>query len=246
LAFWCWVHRHIVQLLNQVMKNQKITGLLFILGAAGVLIPYIFLTIIFDYPSILREDIGVVLMKFNQGGNSLILTWWLFAILGLPLLIAYIKLGKQLEQQSSNASWLTTVGVIGLVTQMVGLLRWSFVVPILAHNYRVGNETSKEITKAIFEVIHQYGGVVLGEHVGQLFTIVWVIGITRVMQQLKLVPVWISGLGYGSSAIYLLAQAELFATVIPNIPVWDSAGFIGSTLWIIWLIGVGVILIRKK
>jgi hypothetical protein len=228
------------------MKNQKITGLLFILGAAGVLIPYIVLTIIFDYPNILREDIGVVLMKFKQGGNSLILAWWLFAVLGLPMLIAYIKLGKHLEQQSSNASWLTTVGLIGLVTQMVGLLRWSFVVPILAHNYRVGNETTKEITKAIFEVIHQYGGVVLGEHVGQLFTIVWVIGITRVMQQLKLVPVWISGLGYGSSAIYLLAQAELFATVIPNIPVWDLAGFIGSTLWIIWLIGVGVILIRKN
>jgi hypothetical protein len=45
---------------------------------------------------------------------------------------------------------------------------------------------------------------------------------------------------------YLLAQAELFATVLKGFPVWDRAGFIGSTLWLVWLIIVGVIFIRKR
>jgi hypothetical protein len=31
--------------------------------------------------------------------------------------------------------------------------------------------------------------------------------------------------GYISSVIYLLAQAELFKTVIPDFPIWDMAGF---------------------
>jgi len=47
-----------------------------------------------------------------------------------------------------------------------------------------------------------------------------------------------------ASAIYLLAQAELFATVIPGFPVWDMAGFIGSTLWLMWLIIIGILFFR--
>jgi len=53
-------------------------------------------------------------------------------------------------------------------------------------------------------------------------------------------------MGIISSAIYFLAQAELFATVIPGFPVWDLAGFIGSTLWLLWLVIVGIIFIRKN
>ena len=49
-----------------------------------------------------------------------------------------------------------------------------------------------------------------------------------------------------ASVIYLLAQAELFATVIPGFPVWDMAGFIGSTLWLIWLIIVGFKFLNLK
>lgn len=228
------------------IKMNKLTGWLFILGALGVFVPYTILTITFDYPDILRQDVGVVLTKFHQGGNSLILTWWLFAVLGLPMLVAYKQLGKKLEHKAASVGWLTTIGIIGLISQMIGLLRWTFVVPILASNYDVGNDTTKEISKAVFQVVHQYGGVVLGEHIGQIFTIIWVIGITRVLQISKLVPVWITWLGYGSSFIYLLAQAELFATVISIFPVWDLAGFIGSTLWLIWLIALGVDLIRTK
>jgi len=43
-----------------------------------------------------------------------------------------------------------------------------------------------------------------------------------------------------------LAQAELFATVMPNFPVLDMAGFIGSTLWLVWLIAVGVCFFKKE
>ena len=71
------------------MKSDKATGLLLISGAIGVCIPYTILTVIFEYPDILRRDTGTVLTKFHEGGNTLVFTWWAFAILGLPLLIAY-------------------------------------------------------------------------------------------------------------------------------------------------------------
>lgn len=227
------------------MKTEKLIGLLLILGAIGVFIPYTTLTIIFEYPDILRQDTGAILTKFNQGGSRLILTWWAFAILGLPLLIALILIGQKLEQSFYHARWVTTIGIIGLVVQIIGLLRWTFVVPVLANSYISGNEITKEANKVAFQMIHQYGGVVLGEHIGQFFTIVWTIMITIFFAKKKLFPNWINWLGYASSIIYLTAQAELFATVIPMFPVWDLAGFIGSTLWLIWLIIVGI-RIQKK
>ncbi|HLA58471.1 MAG TPA: hypothetical protein VK622_06910, partial [Puia sp.] len=64
-------------------NREKTIGLLLITGAVGVLIPYTILTIIFDYPNILRQDPAIILTRFHAGGSSLILTWWAFAILGL-------------------------------------------------------------------------------------------------------------------------------------------------------------------
>jgi hypothetical protein len=228
------------------MKTEKQIGILLILGALGVLIPYIILTTIFDYPNILRQETGLILTKFHEAGNSLIWTWWAFAILGLPLLIAYILLGQILENKFTFIRWATAIGVIGLIVQMIGLFRWTFVVPILANNFVTGNEMTKETSKIGFQIIHQYGGVVLGEHIGQIFTIIWTIMISYAFSKLKLSPKWIIWLGYISSLIYLLAQAELFATVMPHFPVVDIAGFLGSTLWIIWLIITGIQFIRAK
>jgi hypothetical protein len=97
-----------------------------------------------------------------------------------------------------------------------------------------------------FKTIHKFGGVLLGEHLGQLFTIIWTVLISIVLDRLKFVPKWTTWLAYISSAIYILSQAELLATVIPGFPVWDLAGFIGSTLWLIWLIIIGIKFLRPK
>jgi hypothetical protein len=228
------------------MRTEKTIGISLIIGALGVLIPYTILTIIFDYPDILRQETGIILTKFHEGGNRLIWTWWAFAILGLPLINAYILIGQKLEQKFSFVRWTTTLGVIGLLVQMIGLLRWTFVVPVLANNFVNGNEMTKEASKVAFQIVHQYGGVVLGEHIGQLFTIIWTVMISYAFAKLKLFPKWIIWLGYISSGIYLMAQTELFATVMPTIHVVDFAGFVGSTLWIIWLIVVGVKMLRIK
>lgn len=222
------------------MKPEKTIGILLILGAIGVLVPYTILTIIFDYPNILRQETGVILTKFHQGGNQLIWTWWAFAILGLPLLEAVVLLGQKLEQRFYFMRWATTLGIIGLIVQMLGLLRWTFVVPVLANNYLAGNEMTKQASKIVFQVVHQYGGVVLGEHIGQLFTIAWTVMLSSAFSQLKIIPKWTIWLGYISSAIYILAQSELFATVMPTISVISWAGFLGSILWIVWLIIIGL------
>ncbi len=229
------------------MKSEKRIGILLISGAVGVFIPYTLLSMTFNYPAILRQDAGIVLTRFHEGGSSLIFTWWAFAIMGLPLLIAYILIGQLLDKKSVHIKWVTTLGVISGIVQIVGLLRWVFVVPVLASSYiNTENRATKESVTIVFKAIHQFGGVLLGEHLGQLFTVIWTIMISIIFTRVRYTPAWINRMGIASSIIYFMAQAELFATVIPGFPVWDVAGFIGSTLWLIWLVILGVYFYTKK
>jgi len=44
--------------------------------------------------------------------------------------------------------------------------------------------------------------------------------------------------------LYLFNQGDILATAVPGFPVFDLAGFAGSTLWAVWLIALGVGVLR--
>ncbi|MBD2701347.1 DUF4386 domain-containing protein [Spirosoma sp. BT702] len=227
------------------IPSNRLIGFLLILGAVLVLIPYTLLTITFNYPLVLREEPGQVLTQFHAGGSTLIFTWLAFALSGFPLLIAYVLIGQRFENQVYFVRLATTLGVTSGLVQIVGLLRWTFVVPVLATNYvNTTDPAIRAASVAAFQTIHQFGGVLLGEHLGQLLTIAWTILIARTFAQLALFPSWVSWFGYVASAIYLMAQGDLLATVIPGFPAWDLAGLLGSTFWLVWLVTVGVQFLR--
>lgn len=226
--------------------EARTIGALLIVGAIAVLIPYTMLTMTFDYPDILRLDTSTILTRFHEGGSSLIWTWFAFAVTGLPLLPAFIWLGRMWDDRSPMVRIATTIGVIALVVQIVGLLRWTFVVPVLSDTYvHATDEATKAAAVVVFKAIHQFGGVILGEHLGQLFTIAWTVMMTVVMMRARIFSWWIHILGLTAAVVYAMSQAELFATVMPSFPVWDLAGFLGSTLWLIWLVVLGVALWRR-
>ncbi|MBK8899713.1 MAG: DUF4386 family protein [Anaerolineaceae bacterium] len=98
----------------------------------------------------------------------------------------------------------------------------------------------------VFQSIHQYGGVTLGEHLGQFFSVVWAVLVCVTALRTRLMPPWLAWWGIGASAIYFMAQTELLATVMPGVPVVPEAGLVGSTLWLLWLIGLGIALLRTE
>jgi len=228
---------------------RQLTGLFFILGAVLVNIPYTLLILNFNYPDILRTPVDQILTQFQAGGSSLIYTWLAFAWVGLPMLFGAIMIKRILEKENSlflDAA--TTIGVIGFVVQVIGLLRWVFVVPVIARLYTDPTATiaMKDSLSALFMGIHQYGGVVLGEHMGQFFIIIWMGMISAIIYRSPMFSRWVAWLGWIASAVYLLAQTELLATVMPDFPVIGWAGLCGSLLWLLWMIVIGVYLIKNK
>ncbi len=220
------------------MNNYKTIGWSLIIGVITVVIPYTILTVIFEYPNILRQETGSILTKFYGKENKLIFTWWCFAISAIPLLIAFVKIGEM--PQLAVIKWATTFAVIAVMAQAIGLLRWVFVVPVLAANYvNADNPFTREIAVSDFKLIHQFGGVLLGEHIGQLFTVIWTIVISISFLKSNTFAKWKNWLGLISSIIYLSAQAEIFNTVISSFPYLSYAGLAGSTLWLLWLLLLG-------
>jgi Domain of unknown function (DUF4386) len=228
---------------------RQLTGLFFIFGSILVNIPFTLLIMNFDYPDILRLPTAEILTRFQAGGNSLIYTWLAFAWVGLPLLFGVIMLKRVLEKEKSPfLEMATTIGVIGFIVQVIGLLRWVFVVPVLARLFT--DPSTDSVTKAaipaVFIAVHQYGGVILGEHMGQFLIIIWMSIISGIIYKSKMFSKWLAWLGWITSVIYLLGQTELFATAIPNFPVLDWAGLYGSLLWLVWMTLLGIYLFKYK
>jgi hypothetical protein len=228
---------------------RKLTGLLFIVGAILVNIPYAMLITNFGYPDILREPAATVLTQFQAGGPNLIFTWLAFAWVGLPLVFGTVMLKRVLEPEGhALLETATTIGVIGLVLAVVGLTRWVFVVPGLARLYT--DPASSEMIRAsvlvTFQAVHQYGGVVIGEHISQFMTVVWMALISGMMLRSVLFKAWQGWLGLVAALVFFLAQSELLATVIPSFPVVPAAGLLGSLLWLVWMMVMGVALVRFR
>jgi hypothetical protein len=200
----------------------------------------------FEYPDILRRPTSEVLERFRAGGAGLILLWWMFMLSGLLLIAGAVLLGQVLGF-GVIVPVATTIGVLAGFVQMLGLLRWVYVVPGLARAYTdpsAGTE-QKEATAAVFRALHQYLGVGVGEHLGYLFTGIWsvLVGIAIVGDGTAL-PVWLGWPGVVIGAGLVIGSAEFLG---PNEERgWGLAGTAIPVLyiaWSVWLLAMGIALL---
>jgi hypothetical protein len=222
-------------------RLRRTTGGLFVVGALAFAAAATTLSSTFDWPDILREPTSVVLPTFVAGGDSLIWTWlataWTYAILAIPILLLPAALGRRQDPALRAATYL---GATSVVLSLIGFLRWVFVVPPLARHYVNGNATTKAAVDAAWNAQHQFGGALLGEHLGQLLVIGWSATLSVIILRARVLPRWLGATGLVVSALYLLNQGDILATAVPSFPVWDLAGLIGSTGWGLWVAALGV------
>ena len=143
----------------------------------------------FNWPDILREPARVVLPAFAGGGTSLVWTWfatgWAYAILAVPILLLPAALGRRDDLALGVATY---VGATSVVLSLTGFLRWVFVVPPLARSYVTGDATTRAAVDAAWTAQHQYGGALLGEHLGQLLVIGWSVTVCVIIARTRSCP----------------------------------------------------------
>src|SRR4051812_40740279 len=226
---------------------RRVTGALFVVGALAFAAAATVLSSTFDWPDILREPGDVVLPAFAAGGTRLVWTWfataWTYAILLVPILLLPTVLGRRSDPVLRAATY---VGATSVVLSLVGFLRWVFVVPLLADSYVTGSAVTKAAVDAAWTAQHQFGGALLGEHLGQLLAIGWSVTLSVIILRTRVLPRWLGAAGLVVSALYLSGQGDVLATAVPGFPVWDLGGFIGSTTWGLWVAVLGVMVLLRS
>jgi len=219
---------------------------LFVIGALTFGTAATVLSSTFNWPDILREPASVVLPEFVDGGTGLVWVWfataWTYAILAIPILLLPAVLGRRDDPVFRAA---TFVGATSVVLSLVGFLRWVFVVPPLAHSYVDGDATTQAAVDAAWTAQHQFGGALVGEHLGELFAIGWSVTLCVIILRSRVLPRWLGVTGIVVSFLYLLNQGDILATAVPGFPVWDLAGLLGSTGWGLWIAALGVTILLR-
>jgi hypothetical protein len=225
---------------------RRTTGGLFVAGALAFAGAATVLSSTFEWPDILRQPADVVLPAFVAGGTSLVWTWfataWTYAILVVPILLLPTVLKRRRDPVLRVATY---VGATSVVLSLIGFLRWVFVVPPLADSYVGGDTVTRAAVDAAWTAQHQFGGALLGEHLGQLLAVAWSVAVSVAILRTRVLPRWLGAAGLVVSALYLTNQGDILATAVPGFPVWDLGGFIGSTSWGLWVAALGVMLVLR-
>ncbi len=229
---------------------RPLTGLSAIALAIVFNIPFALLAATYDYPDVLRRPAGEALDMFAAGGAGLILTWHGFALSALalaPMAIALSLTPARVAARPGLAIGAAIMGALAGLAQAIGLWRWVFVIPGLAraHADPTATPDAKLAAERAFDVLNQYGGVAIGEHLGQLLTALFVVMLAslqwaehkRVSASLGFITALAIALGTGEGLAIALGQSsEAFSVA-------TIAGFLGLTLW---LIATGLGLLRAK
>jgi hypothetical protein len=223
------------------MTLFQITGLLLIALPIVFNVLFFLLGRTYEYPDILRKPTGYVLERFAAGGQSLVNLWYGFAttaLLAVPMsLLAQGVFAPQFPQIAAASG---IIGVISGLVQALGLLRWPLLVPTLAAQYTApdATPTQRETVSIVFNAFHQYVGVVVGEHLGYLFTAAWTILISVMMFATPMFGALMGIFGIVAAVGILVGLLEPAG--------WKPAGAINAIsylVWSLWLIVAGVILL---
>lgn len=229
--------------------HRTAVGLAFVLFPILVQVPFNLLAISFDYPDILREGAGEVLPRFHAGGRRLLFEWYAYALLVVPLLVAILALPRALDARGSRLLEIATgIGAVSGAAQLIGLLRWTFAVPLLASRWVAAGDApaTREAIAIAYDTQHALLGVLLGEHVGQLTLALWTAGVSLWLWR-EVKERWLAAVGLASAAAFLLGLGDGLATVeaLPRALHWmTEAPLVAFLAWTVWCVWLGVRLLR--
>ena len=224
-------------------RTRVVTAGLLIAVPVLFMLFYVLLTMTFDYPGILREPAEEVLRRFAAGGPSLVRLWYGFALTPALFIPAAILLRRAFRTPPRSSIWPFRWGCLAGLTQVLGLIRWPLLVPGLARTFLdpAASEATQAAALAVFGAFHQYAGVAIGEHLGYLFTGAWTLVIAGAMLTSPVFRPWLGWPGTVSALGILVGLLEPAGIALAG-----TINAIAYLVWSLWLVGIGVSLLRAR
>jgi hypothetical protein len=203
----------------------------------------------FDYPRILRKEPGEILGRFAAGGPGLVLRWEALLLSALAMLPLVATLPRALAAPAGVGALSVVIGTAAALFQALGLARWPFAVPELARRYvgAVGPdaEATRRTIALVFVTLHRLLGVGIGQHLGYLLTGLWTLLVSASIVSRAVLPAWLGLCGVPIGLALLVGTLEFVGPHEKD--GWSLAGAvvpIAQVVWSLWLVALGVFLLR--
>jgi hypothetical protein len=223
----------------QQNRSIQIAGGLMVGAAVLANVAFTMLGSRFGYPDVLTEPGRDVLTSFHADAPAI---GALFAALAVAsaLLIPIAWLTRHLIAPGRTRQVMVASGIAAGVVQVIGLLRWPLLVPRFADVATDPTSSAAEQADAInlFETFHDLLGGLVGETFGYALTAIWTVAMVNGLRHRF--GRWFAPVGIGSAALVATGLVEKVGV--------EAAGltnFVGYIAWSLWIVAVGVALIRR-
>ena len=220
------------------VPSRRATAVVMITAAVLVNVAFTGLGTVFDYPDVLKQPAADVLASF-RADQVAVSGWFLVLALGAALLAPVaVDVGRLSDAPAMR--WAVRAGVAAAAVQVAGLLRWPQLVPGWAATAAGQDPAAATAARGSFATANLVLGTLVGETGGYLLTAAWT-GLVLAALGTAFAGRLFVALGAVSAALVLLGVASPL-----DLPLVDTANFVGYVLWSGWLVAFAVVLLTQS
>ena len=220
------------------VPSRRATAVVMITAAVLVNVAFTGLGTVFDYPDVLKQPAADVLASF-RADQVAVSGWFLVLALGAALL-APVAVGVGRLSDAPAMRWAVRAGVAAAAVQVAGLLRWPLLVPGWAATAAGQDPVAATAARGSFATANLVLGTLVGETGGYLLTAAWT-GLVLAALGTAFAGRLFVALGAVSAGLVLLGVASPL-----DLPLVDTANFVGYVLWSGWLVVFAVVLLTRS
>lgn len=223
--------------------SYKTTALVFLAFFLLIVVGNLILASAFEFPDILREtpDERFTLFQANQG--TIVFAYYLMAITSILQVYMAVAIYQMTQKGRMLDLFAVTSGVLSGIFQMLGFFRWVILIPMLSNAYNT-KEIGSETIFFLEKFANTYLGMTVGEHLGTLFTGLWLIILGIVLLQYKTIDKKVSWLGLVSGiALFIQSYETVNASALSFLA---DIALVVWALYVVWALIMGIMLLQKK
>lgn len=223
--------------------DYKVTAALFLAFFALIAAGNLWLASAFDFPDILRQPAAERFALFQANQGAIIPAYYLMGLTSILQIFMAVAMYHLTQRRRLLDLFAVTAGVLSGIFQVLGFFRWIILIPMLANAYS-SNEISADVIFSLEKFANTYLGMTVGEHLGTLFTGLWLLALGIVLVKNNAFDKKLAWLGLAAGIVLIVQSYEAV-----NSTALSFLADIAIALWAlygVWALILGIQLLRKQ